>query len=93
MNGRLLPFKFLHLVFGRRSIRRVRTLLLGVVAEHRLTGVDALLIYDTFQRALPRGYMKGEMSWILEDNMLMRRPLVRMGAQVTKVYRIYEKTL
>ena len=93
MNGRLFPFGFMHLLFGRRSIRRLRTLLLGVVAEHRLTGIDALLIHDTFQRALPRGYLKGEMSWILEDNMLMRRPLERMGAQVTKVYRIYEKTL
>jgi GNAT superfamily N-acetyltransferase len=93
MNGRLFPFGFLHMLFGRRSIGRVRTLLLGVMAEYRLSGIDALLIYDTFERALSRGYLKGEMSWILEENMLMRRPLERMGAHVTKVYRIYEKAL
>jgi len=93
MHGRLLPFGFLHLLFGRKSIRRVRTLLLGVVAEYRLSGIDALLIYSNFERGLPKGYRAGEMSWILEDNALMRRPLERMGAHVGKVYRIYEKAL
>jgi GNAT superfamily N-acetyltransferase len=93
MNGRLFPFGFLHLLFGRKSIRRVRTLLLGVVAEYRLSGIDALLIYDTFEKGLSRGYRAGEMSWILEDNVLMRRPVERMGAAIGKVYRIYEKAL
>jgi GNAT superfamily N-acetyltransferase len=93
MNGRLFPFGFLHLLFGRKSIRRVRTLLLGVEAEYRLSGIDALLIYDTFERGVSKGYWKGEMSWVLEDNALMRRPLERMGAQVVKIYRIYEKAL
>jgi GNAT superfamily N-acetyltransferase len=93
MHGRLFPFGFLHLLFGRKSIRRVRTLLLGVVAEYRLSGIDALLIYDNFERGLPKGYRAGEMSWILEDNVLMRKPLERMGAHVGKVYRIYEKAL
>jgi GNAT superfamily N-acetyltransferase len=93
MNGRLFPFGFLHVLFGRKSIRRVRTLLMGVVAEHRLSGIEALLIHDTFERGLPKGYRGGEMSWILEDNVLMRRAIERMGATIGKVYRIYEKAL
>ena len=93
MNGRLLPFGFLRLLFGRKSIRRVRTLLLGVVAEYRMSGIEILLIHDTFEKGLSKGYRTGEMSWILEDNVLMRRPLERMGAQIGKVYRIYEKAL
>jgi len=93
MNGRLFPLGFLHLLFGRKSIRRVRTLLLGVVAEHRLNGIEVLLIHDTFKRGVPKGYQGGEMSWILENNVLMRRAIERMGASVGKVYRIYEKAL
>jgi GNAT superfamily N-acetyltransferase len=93
MKGRLFPLGFLHLLFGRKSIRRVRTLLMGVEPEHRLSGIDTLLVYDTFERGLPKGYHAGEMSWVLEDNVLMRRPLERMGAAVGKVYRIYEKAL
>lgn len=92
-NGRLFPFGFLHLLFGRKSIRRVRTLLLGVVAEHRLSGIEVLLIHDTFEQGLPKGYWAGEMSWVLEDNVLMRRAIERMGASIGKVYRIYEKAL
>jgi len=93
MNGSLLPCGFLHFLLGRKTIGRVRTLLLGVVAEYRLSGIEALLIHDTFENGLARGYRAGEMSWILEDNVLMRRPLERMGAQIGKVYRIYEKAL
>jgi hypothetical protein len=93
MNGRLFPLGFLHMLFGRKSIRRVRTLLMGVVAEHRLSGIDALLVYDTFEKGVSKGYHSGEMSWVLEDNVLMRRPLERMRASVGKVYRIYEKAL
>jgi len=93
MNGRLFPFGFLHLLFGRKSIRRVRTLLMGVVAEDRLRGIDVLLVYHTFEKGLSKGYRAGEMSWILEENVLMRRPMERMGAAISKVYRIYEKAL
>lgn len=93
MSGRLLPFGFLHLLFGRKSIRRVRTLLLGVVAEYRLSGIEVLLIHDTFEKGTPKGYWTGEMSWVLEDNLLMRRTLERMGARIRKAYRIYEKAL
>ncbi len=93
MKGRLVPFGFLHLLFGRKAITSVRTLLLGVVAEHRLSGIEVLLIHDTFEKGLPKGYRAGEMSWILEDNVLMRRAIERMGATIGKVYRIYEKGL
>jgi GNAT superfamily N-acetyltransferase len=93
MRGRLLPIGFLYYLFGRKAISRVRTLLLGVAQEYRQSGIEVLLIHDTFQNAVSRGYREGEMSWILEDNVLMRRPLDRIGAQITKVYRIYEKDL
>ena len=93
MKGRLLPFGFLRLLFGRKSVRRVRTLLLGVETEFRLSGIEVLLIHDLFERGLAKGYRAGEMSWILEENVLMRRPIERMGAHIGKVYRIYEKAL
>jgi hypothetical protein len=36
------------------------------------------------------GYGDCEMSWILEDNVLMNRSLEVMGAKRYKAYRIYE---
>jgi len=93
MNGRLFPFGFFHFLLGRRKIRRVRVLLLGVVAEYRNRGIDLLLYHDTFKNGLARGYTSCEMSWILEDNHLMIRALEHIGARRHKVYRVFEKAL
>ena len=93
MKGRLFPFGFFHFLFGRRMIRHIRVLLLGVLREYRRSGIDVLLYYNTFKNGLSKGYRSCEMSWILEDNTLMRRALERMGATAGKVYRIYEKAI
>ena len=39
------------------------------------------------------GYQSGEFSWVLEDNMPMRRISEAIGAKIYKTYRIYEKAL
>ena len=93
MKGRLFPFGFLHFLFGRRSIRHIRVTLMGVLREYRRSGIDLLLIENTFRNAMAKGYLSADLSWILEDNLLMRRALERMGATVSKVHRIYEKKL
>lgn len=93
MKGRLFPVGFLHFLFGRRSIHHLRVLLLGVVRAYRRSGIDLLLVEKTFKNAMAKGYLSGDLSWILEDNLLMRRALERMGASVSKVHRIFEKKL
>jgi len=44
-----------------------------------------------------QGYAKGfrwaEAGWILEDNAPMRNALVRMGFEIYKTYRLYERAL
>jgi GNAT superfamily N-acetyltransferase len=93
MNGRLFPFGFLTFLLGRRKLDSVRVLTMGVVPEHRKRGIDVLLIYHTFVNGVARGFYRGEFSWVLEDNVLLRRALERMGARATKTYRIFEKPL
>ncbi len=93
MRGRLLPFGWMHLLFRRRTINRVRTITMGVIERFRNRGIDILLIYETFRNGLPRGYWSCEMSWVLQDNVRMIRALERMGGRHYKSYRIYEKAL
>jgi GNAT superfamily N-acetyltransferase len=93
MNGRLFPFGIFHLLLGRRRITRLRVIVMGVVQEYRRQGIDVLLSYRAFQNGDRRGYRRGEFSWILEDNLLLRRALDRIGAVPYKTYRIYEKSL
>ena len=45
---------------------------------------------DSVRNARKLGYGDCEMSWILEDNVLMNRSLEVMGAKRYKTYRIYE---
>jgi GNAT superfamily N-acetyltransferase len=91
--GRLFPFGAVAILLGRSEIHRVRVLTMGVVREHRKRGIDILLVYHTFRNGLPRGYRSAELSWILEDNVLLRRAMDRMGAKHSKTYRIFEKPL
>ena len=93
MGGRLFPFGVFHYLFGKRSIHHARVLALGVLNEYRRTGIDIVLYHDTFRNGLQRGHRSCEMSWVLEDNTLMRRAIERMGGVVTKQYCIYERAL
>jgi hypothetical protein len=40
-----------------------------------------------------RGFTGGEVGWILEDNVPMRRIIEAAGGRLRKTYRIYEKSL
>lgn len=77
----------------RPCVHSVRVALLGVLEPYRGQGVDALLMYEMAQAALPKGYTWGEMSWILETNDMMNRGITMMGCEVYKTYRIYQKAL
>jgi GNAT superfamily N-acetyltransferase len=78
---------------ARRQVRWIRVFALGVLPEYRGQGVDALMYLETARSAIQRGYEKAEMSWILENNMMMNRGIRFMGGEVYKTYRMYEKRL
>jgi GNAT superfamily N-acetyltransferase len=75
----------------RRQVTWLRVLILGVLPEYRIRGVDALFYYETAQAAIKKGIKHAEMSWILENNYAISRPIEVMGGKVYKTYRFYEK--
>ena len=91
INGRLLPFGLLKLLWYRRYIDEARMLALGVKSAYRHKGLDALIVMRVFAEATRMGIRQGECSAILEDNLAMRRGVERMGAVADKTYRIYER--
>jgi GNAT superfamily N-acetyltransferase len=91
--GRLFPFGIFRLLREKRRIDRARVLTLGFIPKYQRHGLGALLYLRTWQAAVQRGMPRGEASWILEDNLEMRRALENMGAEVYKRYRVYEKAL
>ncbi len=89
-NGRILPFGIFKILYHKRSIRSLRVVVLGVVEEYRTAGVAAGFYHELFCRAKRLGYRDCELSWVLEDNVLMNRSIQAFGGKKYKTYRIYE---
>ncbi len=93
MNGRLFPFGFVHYLNRKRIINQARLPILGVIPEHRNKGLELVLIDEVIKRTREKGYMKGECSWILEDNDGINKGIAATGATVYKTYRLFQKAL
>lgn len=91
--GRLFPFGIVKVLRHMRDIDSCRVVTLGLVPEVRGQGIDSLLIMALFRFGSAAGIEVGEFSWILEDNVPMRKPLERIGSEVYKRYRIYDRAL
>jgi hypothetical protein len=68
----------------------MRVLTLGVLEQYRTAGVAAALYAEIIRRGIQQGFWEAEMSWVLEDNVLMNRSLEALSARRYKTYRIYE---
>ncbi len=93
MDGRLLPFKWIHFLRRKRYIDRLRVFALGVKDEYQHLGVAAALYERHVQMAATVGPRGGHMGWILETNDPMNRAMEGMGGTVVQRYRIYELAL
>jgi hypothetical protein len=99
LDGRLLPFGWARLLarLRRRRVTGGRVALMGVRRRYQRTALGlglACLVIDTVRRAaLARGLRDVELSWILEDNLGVRRIVEALGGDPYKRYRIYEKVL
>lgn len=99
LKGKLFPFGWAKLIW-RLKIRGVKTgrvPLMGV--KRKVAGslrgqlLPFLLIDAVAQAARELGYARYELSWVLEDNLPMRRICDVGGAKIYKTYRLYQKSL
>jgi len=99
LDGRLLPFGWARLLWRLkvRGLKSVRVPLMGVRRAHARSARGRLLPFQMIAAASSQaralGYERYEFSWILEDNLAMRRICEALGAVPYKTYRIYEKAL
>lgn len=93
MNGSLFPFGWAKGLWYGRKIDALRVLTLGVLPRFRRTGAAELLYLYLLRVGTRKGIRSGELSWILEDNLAMRTPMEKLGATVTKRYRLYDREL
>ncbi len=89
MNGRLLPFGWLKLLWGIPRIRQYRLWALGVLPEYHGKGVDALMYRHTYEVLRPKR-ARLEINYVLEDNVPMNNALRKLGVKDLRRYRVYE---
>jgi GNAT superfamily N-acetyltransferase len=96
LRGRLFTPRFLGFLpyaLGWKCPRRTRVLTLGVKANYRSRGLESAMLIEGLRVGMEAGVTESEASWILEDNLMMRRVLEAIGGRIYKRYRIYERRL
>ena len=99
LQGNLFPFGWARFLWRLKvqGVRSARVPLMGVRRSVSATlqgaAVPLHLIASVRDAAIEMGFRQVELSWILEDNLPMRRILEKLGARPYKTYRIYGKSL
>ena len=89
LNGRLLPFGFLKMLFMLPRLQQYRMWALGVIPEWQGRAIDTLLYRATYD-ALFSEKLRLEINYVLEDNDRMNNAISKMGASPLRRYRVYE---
>lgn len=99
LNGRLFPFGWLKFLWRLKVThpKSSRVPLMGVCRRYQsslLGAIFTFMLIDALRApAAKLGFRKVEMSWILEDNMDMRKIIEYIGGIAYKRYRIYGKKI
>ena len=93
LNGKMGPLEMAKFLWYRGRITHARVMTAGVIDGYQHRGIEAGLIGRVFENGVRKGYRTGELSWVLENNVMMNRLAGAVGAKVYKTYRVYEKGL
>jgi len=91
--GRLLPTGIFKILFGKKKIKWLRVMMLGVLEDYRKLGIEACLYGRIIKNAKLYGIEGAECSWMLEDNYMMNHAIEQINAALYKRYRLFEKAI
>jgi hypothetical protein len=89
LNGNLLPFGLFKFLYYKNKIDGLRLMVMGVIKEYRQKGIEAIMYEKGLKNALKKGYIRCELSWVLEDNIMTRRTAEMMNGRIYKKYAVY----
>lgn len=95
-SGKLFPTGIFKLLFSQKFFKAGRVLLMGVKSAFRNQGLDFLLynrMMEDITTKVPKQIKGMELSWILEDNLVMINILKSLNADPYKRYVILKKSL
>jgi len=92
-SGRLFPLGLARILWYKRHAQTARVFALGTKAAYRSRSILALFAGEIMRRGRTLGGRGAEASWLLEDNHLIVKPMIAMGATERMRWRIYERKL
>lgn len=94
-DGKLLPLGLAKLLAYTKmgQITEIRMPLMGVRKAYQGRALDMMLIDATVQYGWGQGYQGCEMSWVLDNNKVLRNALENLGGIQDKQYGLYDKAL
>jgi ribosomal protein S18 acetylase RimI-like enzyme len=90
-NGEIKRWQIPKLFWYMKHVRTACFKVLGVLPEYRGRGIEALLILEIVKSLIRKRYNRLEVSLASEKNVESNRIIRRMGANIYRQYRIYEK--
>ncbi len=91
--GRLFPFGFIHVLRAARKTKQLDLLLGAVKEQYRGQGLDVLMGVKVLQSASEAGMEKIDTHHEMEANVKVRAEMERMGGQIYKKFRAFQKAL
>jgi hypothetical protein len=91
--GHLFPFGILQIMAAMKRTRQLDALLGAIREDCRGRGLDVLLGAAMMRTAIAAGFEKIDSHHELETNYKMRAEVERVGGQIAKRFRIYQKAL
>ncbi len=89
LNGSLLPFGWVKMLWQLPRLKQYRMFALGVIPEYHGLGIDSL-IYRALYESCYSPDIRVEINYVLEDNYPMNNAIVKLGAKPLRRYRVYE---
>jgi len=96
MRGRMLTprlWGLLQMMMGWKRPKMARVVTLGLLESHRQRGIDAMFFAHCLRKGLEIGIEECEVSWMLEDNVMVLRPIEVFGGSRYKTYRLYDRAV
>ena len=92
-NGKLLPFGIFKILKESKRSKKLLMMLGGVKKEYRGKGLEVLMGVKILQSGIKHKMDTLDSHLVLENNTKMRGEYERVGCQVVKKFRIYQKEL
>jgi hypothetical protein len=91
--GRLFPFGLIKIMREIKKTKQLDLLLGGIKEEYRGRGIDAMMAINMLMSAHDAGMEVMDTHHEMESNVKVRAEMERVGGQIYKKYRIYQKNL